>query len=334
MPKSTLRLIAVAVLFISFTGYSFIRAYDESIWFPPDPGTPPANNVAAPVNTGTDVQIKNGPLGVDTLSVTGDVGVTSVAPQIKFDDSDSSTGVWWLHNNTYGGNPSRMHFLYDRSLNGIWDAADGNPVFIAQPGADVNGTQDEISTNGEVHAGKYCDANGNNCSAITDLGGGTGGDGASCRIDVKNSVGCGNPAPCPSGYVAVGPTWGGQTCSNSGNNTVTQSCVATICTGSDNMDIPAIQAGSVVISIPQVTGFSQTGSVNVQFPTPFAQVPKVTVAIKGFTLPETSAGQGGYDGYGASVDVSNITSTGFTIRGNLLGTKATNIETSWIAVSN
>ena len=31
---------------------------------------------------------------------------------------------------------------------------------------------------------------------------------------------------------------------------------------------------------------------------------------------------------------SNITSTGFTIRGTLLGTKATNIDASWVAVSN
>ena len=169
MPKSTLRLIAVAILFAGFAGYS----YSESIWFPPDPGTAPANNVAAPVNIGADLQIKNGALGVDTLSVTGDIGVTSASPQIKFDDSNSTNGVWWLHNNTYSGNPSRMHFLYDRSLNGAWDAADGNPVFIAQPGADVNGTQDEIITNGEVHAAKYCDASGNNCTSAANLGGGT-----------------------------------------------------------------------------------------------------------------------------------------------------------------
>jgi hypothetical protein len=65
--KVSPRLFAIAALFISFAGYNFIRAYDESVWFPPTAGTPPAHNVAIPINTGTSSQVKNGSLSVDTL---------------------------------------------------------------------------------------------------------------------------------------------------------------------------------------------------------------------------------------------------------------------------
>ena len=61
MPKSTLKLIALAVLFTSFAGYNFIRAYDQGVWFDAS-GVPPASNVAAPINTGAATQAKEGNL--------------------------------------------------------------------------------------------------------------------------------------------------------------------------------------------------------------------------------------------------------------------------------
>lgn len=66
IPKATLRLFALALLFISFAGYNFIRAYDESVWFPPA-GSPATQNVAAPINVGTSDQIKNGSLSAKSL---------------------------------------------------------------------------------------------------------------------------------------------------------------------------------------------------------------------------------------------------------------------------
>ncbi len=168
MKNSTLRLIAIAALFISFAGYNFIRAYDESVWFPPDAGVPPANNVARPINTGTSSQIKSGALGVDTLSVTGEIGITNQAPQIMFNDTNSDNNIWWLHTNAYGSGP-RMHLLYDRNKNGVWDAGDGQPSFIVQSGAAVDGTGDKMITQGQVNARSYCDQNGLNCYTAGDI---------------------------------------------------------------------------------------------------------------------------------------------------------------------
>ena len=56
IPKRT----QVLILLVSLTtllGYNFIRAYDESTWFPPD-GPPPTSNVAAPINIGLSTQEK------------------------------------------------------------------------------------------------------------------------------------------------------------------------------------------------------------------------------------------------------------------------------------
>jgi hypothetical protein len=154
MKKTTLYLTLLVAFVVSFAGYNFIRAYDESVWFPPA-GSPPTRNVAVPLNHGSTTSF-----------------------QLGF----------------------------------------GNLAF------------DQFTAFSRVNASQYCDVSGGNCFTAASVGTGGSGGGASCRIDVQNSVGCGNPAPCPTGYVAVGPTWGGQTCSGSGNNTVTQSCVATICT--------------------------------------------------------------------------------------------------------
>ncbi len=271
--KSVLRLFAIAFLLISFAGYNFIRAYDESVWFPPDPGTPPANNVAAPVNLGTKLQVKNGPLGVDTLSIAGgslgitsnrpmekfssinptdpindwyqftesnlvshlptmsfaydrdnngtyandypiplilNVGTTPVddraqfagevkankvsvgggsinitddTPQIEFNDTNGDNNKWWLHSNAYGTGP-RMHFLYDRNNNGIWDANDGMPTMYLQAGAAANGTQDQLNIpgtlnsqnvqtgqthSGGVYADRYCNSDGSKCVTVEQI---------------------------------------------------------------------------------------------------------------------------------------------------------------------
>jgi hypothetical protein len=63
--------IALSLVVVGFSGYSFIKAaYDQSVWFPPA-GTPPGNNVIAPLNHGTStesMQIGNGNLGFDQLT--------------------------------------------------------------------------------------------------------------------------------------------------------------------------------------------------------------------------------------------------------------------------
>ena len=71
IPKRT----QVLILLVSLTtllGYNFIRAYDESTWFPPD-GPPTTSNVAAPINIGLSTQEKKGDLAVDQLVAFTDV---------------------------------------------------------------------------------------------------------------------------------------------------------------------------------------------------------------------------------------------------------------------
>ena len=73
----TYHIFLIALVFIGFAGYSFITAYDESFWFPPETGSvPPQNNVAAPINVGTTTQLKSGDLGVDQLVAFTDVRAT------------------------------------------------------------------------------------------------------------------------------------------------------------------------------------------------------------------------------------------------------------------
>ena len=64
--KPIFRFLSVAVLLVGLAGYNFIKAYDESIWFPPA-GNPPTQNVAAPINVGTTTQMKNGDFAADTI---------------------------------------------------------------------------------------------------------------------------------------------------------------------------------------------------------------------------------------------------------------------------
>lgn len=71
IPKSTLRLLAIAILFISFAGYNFIGAYDEGVWFPPAAGNPPDHNVLSPINHGTStesMQLADGNLAFDQFT--------------------------------------------------------------------------------------------------------------------------------------------------------------------------------------------------------------------------------------------------------------------------
>ena len=217
--KQKLHLLVITATFFVFTSYSFIRAYDESVWFPPAAGTAPQHNVATPINTGTDAQIKNGGLSVDALSVTGDAGITSAAPQILFNDTSGNNNNWWIHSNAYGSGP-RMHFLYDRNNNGVWDAGDGTPAFIVQAGTAADGSDDKLFAPGQVNAAKYCNADGSVCAnaGSSNLGYRTSAyyigtkdidtnvtKDAFCSLTAQNDGGCDTGASC--GIAVEGDSW-------------------------------------------------------------------------------------------------------------------------------
>ena len=159
--KPLFRLTALSILFLGFVGYNFIRAYDESIWFPPDPGTPPANNVAVPINVGKVSQVKDGALGVDTLSVFGTENISAAAPMIKFDDTDATGTIdFWTHvnNNTF-------FVLADRNNAGTWSAAP-HPMKIV---AGATNSSDYVQFSNKVRAKQYCNSDGSKCATMEDL---------------------------------------------------------------------------------------------------------------------------------------------------------------------
>ena len=159
--KSPFRLTALAVLFLGLVGYNFIRAYDESLWFPPDPGTPPANNVAVPINVGSVGQVKNGSLGVDGLSIFGTQSISASSPMIKFDDTDATGTIdFWTHvnNNTF-------YVLADRNNSGTWSAAP-HPMKIV---AGATNSSDYVQFSNKVRAKQYCNSDGTKCATMEDL---------------------------------------------------------------------------------------------------------------------------------------------------------------------
>jgi hypothetical protein len=219
-----MRMVVVAGLFLSFAGYNFIRAYDESVWFPPAAGTPPAHNVEAPINEGTSAQIKNGPLGTDNLSVTGNesitgyltvsstpnsvkitpnnISVTSPNPYVQFSDTDANV-VQGISRLLY--NNGSFLFQVDRNGDGTYDSP--NP-FTLSVGETVD--NDYLIVPNQVRSSQYCDENGKNCfgaeevsqsAAVLDNFGGMFSKGSSGDCSSQNplTLAC----SCPAGYATI-----------------------------------------------------------------------------------------------------------------------------------
>ncbi len=238
IPESNLRLIALAVLFISFASYNFIRAYDESVWFPPDPGTPPANNVASPINTGTINQIMHSGLSVNALLSTGEiVGTDAGNVGGQFRMVGGNIGSFWRNdsvntyflltdpNNQYGGYNALRPLTINNSSGVV---GMGNGLNVNAGGLGVNG---EVNLNyGTVHvnqgsvevaqhvwspqmrADQYCDGGGGNCHTAAGMSPNISG----CH-SVESTGGSPNyvaTAYCGAGEVALN---GGGQCANSAN---------------------------------------------------------------------------------------------------------------------
>lgn len=159
---STGLLVLVCLSVTVLTGYSFM----EAAWTAPPAGTPPANNVDAPINIGTVDQIKDGGLGVDTLAVYGSstfIGtpiLSRTAPMIKFTDTDANSVDFWTHvnNNTF-------YILADRTNSGSWSGAP-HPMRIV---IDDNPQNDYAQFSNKIRASEYCDQSGNDCMSPADL---------------------------------------------------------------------------------------------------------------------------------------------------------------------
>ncbi len=193
IPKTVLRLFALAVLFVSFAGYSFIKAD----WTAPT-ATAPDGNVDTPINTSTQNQIKNGSVSLNGLALTSDY------PTIAFVDPRSGHRTLYMQNHS-----NTFNLLGDRNGDGnvIW--ADDQPAALSTfLGKTPN--QDYTYISNQVRSSQYCDQNGQNCTTpgATPSGARFGG----AFINMTGSLGyygasaCPKPNPvtrncnCPSGF--------------------------------------------------------------------------------------------------------------------------------------
>ncbi len=69
-----------------------------SAWTPP-PANPPGGNVAAPINVGTENQIKNGGIGVNSLAVFGNAVLSGTNRYLNFGDGALESGYGIRDNN-------------------------------------------------------------------------------------------------------------------------------------------------------------------------------------------------------------------------------------------
>lgn len=95
---------------------------------------PPSGNVAAPINTGTTAQVKNGGLSVNALSAFGDayvqgnLGVGVASPQYQVDLYGGATGIRFPDGSVQttagaGGSSSAVVFSYQAAANAGYVAA-------------------------------------------------------------------------------------------------------------------------------------------------------------------------------------------------------------------
>jgi hypothetical protein len=83
-------IIPLSIVCAVLIGYQYLGA----TWTEPV-GTPPNNNVDAPVNVGSALQVKDGPLSVDGLAVFGDMEVsgTTTADRVFNRELCNETGT-------------------------------------------------------------------------------------------------------------------------------------------------------------------------------------------------------------------------------------------------
>lgn len=146
----TKQIVPLAVVCSVLLGYQYIGA----TWSDPT-GTPPNNNVDAPLNTGSTAQVKNGSLSVDGLTVFGSQIMHQSAPTFEFSDSDHND--WWTHVNS-----NRYYFIYDEDDNGTWAGEDPWPLLLDGPG-------EYALFENQVRATEFCDRVGGDCFTPADV---------------------------------------------------------------------------------------------------------------------------------------------------------------------
>ncbi len=142
-------------LFALFAGYNFMFA-DA-----PAGVTPPAGNVAAPLNVGSTAQSKSAGLDLASLTVQGGSifktmpTISNTAPTFEFEDTTADSRDFWFR-----ANDNVMYLLADRNDDDAWTGEDPWPLAVR---VGASAADDYVVFSNEVRAATYCDREGENC---------------------------------------------------------------------------------------------------------------------------------------------------------------------------
>jgi len=92
---------------------------------------------------------------------TGDITLTEVSPQIKFNDTTAGAWKYWIHNNG-----DRLYFLNDGGLGGGWTSSRPITIFKDNVGIGTANPSATLTVNGNLVAGSGSLASGSNAVAM------------------------------------------------------------------------------------------------------------------------------------------------------------------------
>lgn len=145
--------VSLGIILAGFAGYNFM--------FADAPASPPANNVAAPLNTGSTPQSKSAGLDLGSLTVQGGSifkttpTISNTAPTLKFEDTTpDARDFWWRTDGDV------MYLLADRNDDDVWTGENPWPLAVK---VGASSADDYAVFSNEVRATEYCDRQGNNC---------------------------------------------------------------------------------------------------------------------------------------------------------------------------
>jgi hypothetical protein len=300
--KKIHRVFAFAVFCVGFAGYSFMSA--STTWTPAC-CTPPNGNVDAPINVGTATQIKNGDLGVNTLSVTGNLGVTD--GYISVNNTKPSTNSFLKITNNNDTNNANMQLVSNGGAYlGITASTSGYMKLTAQSPYIQFGDTDPGSVMSRLLYGVsswYIQSDRNGDGSYDSPGPLTLHVGATTSEDyltLANQVR--SPKYCD---------YNGQNCFGAGD------------VSTQSVSQPTMQMGSVRVG----ASLSQT---IVTFPKPYTTPPQIETAIQSIFYPVPDYGLSSLTG---NFSVQNISKTGFTLNGDVRGADANQyMVVTWFAL--
>lgn len=158
------RFFFLTILLFGIATYSYMNA----AWTAPS-GTPPTNNVDAPINTGLSSQAKAGALDVGSLStgamlVTGDIRLDQGSPSMMLNDTDAGEKAFWVQ-----ANANSLYVLADRDNSITNPDYSSDSPWPLQIYTGATTSQDFATFSNEIRATQYCNRVGGSCATPAEI---------------------------------------------------------------------------------------------------------------------------------------------------------------------